>query len=132
MERSVKKCFAPFYTCFIPAMREIAFNHGYALALHRSMNRDCDIILVPWTDEAKPPQAMIDKLRERLGAIIPEGDPVCKPHGRRSWTLSMGGEMFFDIAVMPRVSKKQDCEHKYWFTCKCGKKICSKCEDHYE
>jgi len=132
MKKTVKKCFAPFYTCFIPAMREIAMAHGYALTLHGSMNRDCDMVLVPWTEEAKEPDKMIDELRERLGAIIPDGDPQCKPHGRRAWTLAMGGEMFFDVSVMPRRRPHADCSHEFWFRCKCGKAVCSKCERHYD
>ena len=37
-----------FYNSVLPAIREAAHEHGYAIGLHGSMRRDLDLIAVPW------------------------------------------------------------------------------------
>ena len=37
-----------FYKSRLPAIREAAKKHGYAIGVHGSMRRDLDLIAVPW------------------------------------------------------------------------------------
>lgn len=43
---------------------------GYAVGLHGSMKRDCDLIAVPWVENAKPHKDLIADLCKALDAIV--------------------------------------------------------------
>jgi hypothetical protein len=79
----------------------IAKRLGYALALHGSLARDLDIVAVPWTEDAAPPEALVKAL---AGAFKWEHDkkPTRKPHGRMAWRILMVGGAYIDLSVMPR------------------------------
>jgi hypothetical protein len=79
----------------LPAMRRAALDAGYALTVHGSLNRDIDLVAVPWRDG---PVWSADRLVEALcgaarGVIgrfnWPAGKErwAEKPHGRRATTL---------------------------------------------
>lgn len=91
-----------FYGLYFVAMCKTAREFGYALALHGSMQRDCDIIAVPWTDAAIGSDELIAVLLERHGLLLGAGGKTQKPHGRIAVPLMMGGHFYFDISVMPR------------------------------
>jgi hypothetical protein len=95
------------YAVLFPDLREIARQHGYALALHGSLLRDLDLVAVPWEEEAAEPEALVEALRQCLaGFIVPDGtpggcydpetgkmvaavvnNPEHKPHGRLAWNI---------------------------------------------
>lgn len=39
-----------FYACCFPFLQKIAKERGYNLLLHGSMDRDMDLVAVPWSD----------------------------------------------------------------------------------
>ena len=104
-------------------MTEVARECGYALGVHGSMHRDLDLIAVPWVEEAKSADELIEALREACdGEIIPSGtkggrwdavrgefveatvnNPDHKPHGRLAWNIHLEFGPFIDISVMPRM-----------------------------
>jgi hypothetical protein len=92
------------YLRLLPVARKC----GYALALHGSMNRDLDLIAVPWTNDAIEPEELVDALKKESGAITTnqtiEGTPWprMKPHGRMCYSLFLAGEPYIDLSVMPR------------------------------
>jgi hypothetical protein len=96
--------YAPVYAAALyPAWAEIARQHGYALAVHGSLARDFDLICIPWGDEPKEPQAVIDAIKAEFAVKEVGGPPSEKPHGRVAYTLSIGfGECFADLSFMPR------------------------------
>jgi hypothetical protein len=100
--------YAPVYAAALyPQWAEIAREHGYALAVHGSLARDFDLIAVPWRDDAKEPQALLDAITSRFAAKLTGGPPSAKAHGRMSYTLSIGfGECFADLSFMPRVAHR--------------------------
>lgn len=88
----------------------LAREKGYAVGLHGSMKRDCDLIAAPWTDSAAPAQELIDHLCAGLDAFaLPHNDPrpTAKPHGRLAWALQIRDayKKVLDVSVMPRLSK---------------------------
>lgn len=105
--------FAPAYLWLIPLMTEIAREHGYALAVHGSINRDLDLIAVPWVEEVKPATELVEALRECVCGNIRSyvrgagGNDVCvnpenKPHGRVAWSIHMQyPHLYIDLSVMP-------------------------------
>lgn len=100
----------------LPALREVARAHGYALALHGSVERDIDLIAVPWVADARSPASLAEALRAKCEesarfAIWPlrhEGEqeggsadkPVRKPHGRLGYSILLAGGPYIDLSVM--------------------------------
>lgn len=81
---------------------KVARECGYAVGLHGSMKRDCDMIAVPWTDEAVLAFDLIDHLCTALNAKV-VGPVAGKPHGRLGWNLQVDGYVkVIDISVVPR------------------------------
>jgi len=96
-----KKPIAPLYCLYLEGIKEVANSHGYAMTLHGSMSTDCDICLVPWTDEVSNGIQVIEAICDEWNIKPFDQDPSLMPHGRRAWTLVMCGEYYFDISVMP-------------------------------
>ena len=101
--------FAPAYCALYPKLAEITRSHGYALAAHGSMERDFDLICIPWTEQPSTPDevvaAIVSKLSIRL-IVDPKKDgdngAQRKPHGRVAYTLSIGfGQCAADLSFMP-------------------------------
>lgn len=98
----------------IEPLREVARQHGYALAEHGSQRRDIDLIAVPWTAEAVDPIVLAEAMRaetERLigGAFYKpdennelcwRGKPGLKPHRRLAWSFHLGRGPYIDLSVM--------------------------------
>lgn len=93
------------YLLYFPAMRDVAREHGYALAIHGSLNRDFDLVAIPWTPDAAAAETLVDAICEANALIIMVRDRRDKPHGRRCWTLKgVAGHPhgWVDLSVMPR------------------------------
>lgn len=89
------------YLLYLPIMREVARQLGYALAVHGSETYDFDVIAVPWIEDAKSPAELAEALRIAVdGFIDPQTNPIQKPHGRLSYTIVIGGGAYIDLAVM--------------------------------
>lgn len=75
----------------LPGVRTVARARGYAVAVHGSLQRDIDLIAVPWTKCAGDPtelaQAIIGVVEATTGACSLLGEPSQKPHGRIAYTL---------------------------------------------
>ena len=109
----------PDYSAFIVRARIIAKQEGYALAIHGSTTRDLDLIAVPWTKEARSPQALTARIdfntgwrRQRADGtrceIGERVEPTAKEHGRLVWTFMPEGfadPRFVDFSVIPPNSK---------------------------
>lgn len=93
-----------------PAARAL----GYAIAVHGSLERDLDLVAIPWTDEAEDPLDLVKAVQAEITAQIGECYRSCdvdhKPHGRLAWWLHFqnavstcnGAYPFVDLSVMPR------------------------------
>ena len=102
------------YSFYYRQLHEAAYNKGYALALHGSMRRDCDIIAVPWTATAIGQEELIYYLAEYIGGYVEqESIPWVgqKPFGRMAWVIRIGGALYFDISVMPITQDHGFCSH---------------------
>lgn len=109
---SENKAYLPLvYATFYPGLRDIARKHGYALALHGSLMRDMDILLVPWDDTVEPIETVLNEMGSYYGFTTNgEGNyfdkPTTKPHGRVAYIIQTGIG-YLDISVMPTVEKEQ-------------------------
>lgn len=103
------------YSQLLPRIRSAAKELGYAIAIHGTMQRDFDLLAVPWIEDADDPTKLVEAISAEVGGYI-VGDrvdergyvskkPAKRPHGRMSWNICWGGRAFIDLSVMPRVFK---------------------------
>lgn len=94
--------YAPVYAAALyPELAAIARRHGYALAVHESLQRDLDLIAVPWVEAPSTPEDVIRDFTTKFWIRV-IGEPGDKPHGRRAWTISVGhGQCAVDLSFMP-------------------------------
>jgi len=102
--------FAPVYVSLFPHLSEIANKNGYALAAHGSVQRDFDLIAVPWTDDPSSTEVLISEIANYLKIFedifgLEMHGPEQKPHGRIAWLLATGFGSAIDISVMPTIKK---------------------------
>lgn len=95
----------PDYARIFTMARVLAWDEGYALAMHGSFTRDLDLIAVPWVDRACEPEHLVRRIADATDLRIQHGSPGDKPHGRNAWTLLLPGfadPRWVDLSVMPR------------------------------
>ena len=93
------------YVLHVPRLAETARQHGYALAVHGSLQRDLDLLACPWSEVASAPEELIHALCRRVGGFMLEGEKAMeKPHGRRAWIIHLGAGLYIDLSVMPRLN----------------------------
>lgn len=97
----------------LPKIQEIVTPHGYALAVHGSLQNDLDLVLVPWVFDAGPPEPVIAEIAKTFSWWGEDGrdgihGPTRKPHGRLAWSVIVGGKCFFDISIMPRGGRHEN------------------------
>lgn len=103
------------YVLLYPQLAEVARAFGYALAIHGSMNRDMDLVAIPWTERAVDPFTLVNAMKEAVGGWwwgpdvdqwYPDGMPTRKPHGRMAYSIHLtdrGSEgPYLDVSVIPR------------------------------
>lgn len=106
------------YSQILPRIRSVAKDMGYAVAIHGTMQRDFDLLAVPWVEEAADTIMLVKAVAEIVGGyVIGENvhasgkiseEPTKQPHGRMSWNIIWGGKAFIDLSVMPRVAEGSD------------------------
>lgn len=82
------------YAIFYEYLKEIAKTYGYNLVVHGSMNRDLDLIAIPWSDNPQPEQEMIKEFQEYL-----LGGKVTMPNGELYFTTLPGGRHAYVIEL---------------------------------
>ncbi len=88
-------------------IRQACYALGWAVAVHGSLIRDIDIVLVPWTDDAADPTEVLAGIAAVCVATVGVGRwcrdvPTAKPHGRIAWAITLPGGTWLDVSVMPR------------------------------
>jgi hypothetical protein len=107
-------CYASMYMGLVP----VAMEHGYALSMHGSLKRDLDLIAVPWVEEACEAERLVEAIAQHVTGFFVKNDyPNMKPHGRRAWSIHLGGGPYLDISVMPRI---KDCVSIRDYDALCG------------
>lgn len=108
------------YAYYFLELKEIALKYGYNLVLHGSLNRDLDLIAIPWQTEIGNCELMIKKFADVIGGKIENRDTetgikkyILKPHGRKAYTININRELikmkkgykdseyYLDVSVVP-------------------------------
>jgi len=100
----------------LPAMRRTAKDHGYAITVHGSLNRDIDLVAIPWREHAVcSPEELVTWLVGAIAGITGRcnfmKDWSEKPHGRRATTLLAwcgDNSAHIDLSVMPSIGKAEE------------------------
>lgn len=118
------------FAFYFEVIKEIGLKYGYNIVLHGSMNRDLDLIAIPWNEIIGDKVLMIEEIAETLGGNIlieSEDDKKrfkTKYHGRECWVVNInrtikakyGGmvtefvehtdpQYYIDISVIPAILK---------------------------
>lgn len=109
------------YTIFYEHLKQIALEYGYNLIVHGSLQRDLDLIAIPWIDNPRPEQDMIKDFQKYLTGgtlIMPNGEVyfTTLPGGRHAYVIELNrgdkrgewvrfedAEYYLDISVTPIV-----------------------------
>lgn len=97
----------------LPSIRRAAKAEGYAVAVHGSLARDIDLVAIPWSEHAHPPELLVSTIRGILagffGACYVSKEATDKPQGRKAWAYTshmMTAEV--DLSVMPLLAKSEE------------------------
>lgn len=83
------------FAFYFEVIKEIGLKYGYNIVLHGSMNRDLDLIAIPWNEIIGDNVLMIEEIAEALGGNIlieSEDDKKrfrTKYHGRECWVVNI-------------------------------------------
>jgi len=97
-------------------MRLVAKEYGYALTVHGSLNRDIDLVAIPWREHnVADKDVLVEKLSGAITGVIgrcnPKADWTIKPHGRYAKLLLVWcgqNTADLDLSVMPCVEKEEE------------------------
>lgn len=98
---------AVFYASMWSDFREAALDCGWALGLHGSLSSDMDIMAMPWVEDAKPVEDMINSLERCLTKPdkklwVPTAKTKDKPNGRVVYTVHIFSDFYLDINIIER------------------------------
>lgn len=112
-----------FYATCFEQLKTIAHLFGYNLVLHGSVDRDMDLIAIPWAYQIKPATDMVNAMVEYLGGhIMEEGEDARETfaknhHGRRNFIINLnrGGKQtnyedpqwYIDLSITPAIEYKE-------------------------
>lgn len=92
---------APIYCSLYPELAKHARKHGYALSVHGSVNRDFDLVMIPWAEKVSEPDEVIKTLIEDFKFYQQDTNKKVKNHGRIAYTVCISwGSTFFDISFV--------------------------------
>lgn len=102
--------YAPAYiTGIYPQLAIRAKELGYALTLHGSIQRDLDVVAVPWIKESVDPIVLVTELCKIFDVNVnhPLNKPEIKPHGRLAYSIPLWWGAYIDLSVIPPREIKQ-------------------------
>jgi hypothetical protein len=98
---------AAFYASVLPAVTEVARKYGWAVAVHGSMNKDLDLMMMPWVEGAVSADEVIKRISDECFTGNPFQDSHAmahreKPNGRVVYTISIWKGTYLDINIIER------------------------------
>lgn len=99
------------YVLVVPRIQRVARQHGYNIAVHGSLQRDLDLVAVPWQEQVSSPHELVAAVIDEIeGFISPVEDteiPREKPHGRLCFPIHLGSGAYVDLSVLTPHGKEQ-------------------------
>lgn len=111
-----------FYAACLQPLQKIAREIGYNLIIHGSMNRDMDLVAIPWVDEPKSHLELLNAFAEYLGTRAYEDWSYKGGYmhsvlggGRDSYVINLhrttdenryeDAQYYLDISITPLITK---------------------------
>lgn len=105
---------AAFYASIFPDLSKAANDCGWALGLHGSLSNDMDIMAMPWVEEAKSVEELMQALSDCFTGnmykehhIVPDNK---KPNNRIVYTMSIWADFHLDINIISKISDQNKIE----------------------
>lgn len=111
-----------FYSICFSGLQAIARDIGYNLVIHGSMDRDMDLVAIPWIDTPKSHTELLKMFCEYLGVpfLTNTEDEPCHfsllPGGRSSYVINLNrgnkyngyedAQYYLDISITPLLLSK--------------------------
>jgi len=93
------------YSFYFEVIKEIGLKYGYNIVLHGSLNRDLDLIAIPWEETIGDKDEMVDEITNIIGGNLlmqnrsvnnVEGDRFgLRPHGRITYIININRDIEF-------------------------------------
>ncbi len=125
------------YAFYFESIKAIGKKYGYNIVLHGSMNRDLDLIAIPWEEIIGDKESMLTEIAECIGGyVMGEKGGVTKEHfeafkarfhGRETWVININRHIkskydgmvtrfeygndeqyYIDISIIPHNIKNDD------------------------
>lgn len=111
------------FAFYFEIIKEIGSKYGYNIVLHGSMNRDLDLIAIPWVENIGDKEVMVDEIAEVIGGTLlmqnrSVNDTIgtrygYKPHNRRVYIININRD--FEMKFNGLVSKiKEYADPQYY------------------
>lgn len=108
-----------YYAIMFEPLKEIATKYGYNLVLHGSLNRDMDLIAIPWVEELGDVKIMLNEFCNYVGGELltwPEykdGKTIEREytqmaHGRRAYIIDIYRGGYLNGGGFQEMSYHQD------------------------
>lgn len=97
------------YSFYFELIKEIGLKYGYNIVLHGSMNRDLDLIAIPWQDLLGNVDLMVDEIANTIGGVIMVENKsrfTIKPHGRVVYIININRDFEMKYSGMKAEIKK--------------------------
>lgn len=95
---------ASFFASIYDDIRQAAMDCGWALGLHGSLSSDMDIMAMPWVEDAKPVEEMIDAMincfTDNPFNDLSRKPYYNKPNNRVVYTIHIWSNWYLDINVI--------------------------------
>ena len=102
--KEYKHCPAPMYSLVYSFLRPLFHEIGYNLVCHGSMNRDLDLIAIPWVEDCGTLEDIYE-IMQREGFSVGNPQGIEKSHGRIAPTfLFEWGHphtYYIDLSIIP-------------------------------
>lgn len=117
------------YAYYFEPIKEIGLKYGYNIVLHGSMNRDLDLIAIPWQEHIGDKQLMLQDICDCIGGHLLIEDKEnfekfrVKHHGRVAYVININRsikckfngmvtqfeehedpQMYIDISILPTLN----------------------------
>jgi len=97
-----------FYALMFEPLKKIALKYGYNLVLHGSLNRDLDLIAIPWQETVGDVQTMIEEFCEYVGGKLNNSVLTDAPHGRKWYVIDIFRGGYFEGDGFAKIKYYQD------------------------
>lgn len=105
-----------FYAVCLPEMQRIAKKLGYNLIVHGSMDRDLDLVAVPWVNEPSSHFSLLTQLDQYLNGSARYDDPEIFESGYMFSVLPGGRSSYVINIYRGGYSKSMDDKDSWTYT----------------